>query len=255
MTFGMLDACGIELHQVSISALIVVLGMVVDNAIVIVDNYVELLDRKVPIDEAAERCATEMAVPVLTATLAIIAPLPRSCCSPVRWASSFAPFPLLWLSRSALPTLSPCSSPRFMARFFIRQGLKDHALKDTGQPRKLTPLDRMQRKYNQIIVWAMQRKRLVLVSSVVAFVLGVGILKLVPQLLFPLAERDQFVMDVWLPEGAKIEATDAAVRRIEAVLKQEPLVKDYASFLGESAPRFYYNVNPQAPAGNYAQSS
>jgi Cu/Ag efflux pump CusA len=73
MTFGMLNACGIELQQVSISALIVVLGMVVDNAIVIVDNYVGLLDRKVPIDEAAERCATEMAVPVLTATLAIIA--------------------------------------------------------------------------------------------------------------------------------------------------------------------------------------
>jgi multidrug efflux pump subunit AcrB/outer membrane protein TolC len=253
MTFGMLDACGIELHQVSISALIVVLGMVVDNAIVIVDNYVELLDRKVPIDEAAERCATEMAVPVLTATLAIIA--------------AFAP--LLLLSGAvgefirALPIavalalgtsyLVAMLLTPLMARFFIRQGLKDHALKDTGQPRKLTPLDRMQRKYNQIIVWAMQRKRLVLVSSVVAFVLGVGILKLVPQLLFPLAERDQFVMDVWLPEGAKIEATDAVVRRIEAVLKQEPLVKDYASFLGESAPRFYYNVNPQAPAGNYAQ--
>jgi outer membrane protein TolC len=76
---------------------------------------------------------------------------------------------------------------------------------------------------------------------------------LVPQLLFPLAERNQFVMDVWLPEGSKIEATDAAVRRIEAVLKQEPQVKMYTSFLGESAPRFYYNVNPQAPAANYAQ--
>ena len=76
---------------------------------------------------------------------------------------------------------------------------------------------------------------------------------MVPQLFFPLAERDQFVMDVWLPEGAKIEATDAAVRRIEAVLSKEKLVKVYASFLGESAPRFYYNVNPQAPAANYAQ--
>jgi outer membrane protein TolC len=60
-------------------------------------------------------------------------------------------------------------------------------------------------------------------------------------------------MDVWLPEGSKIEATDAAVRRIEAVLSREPLVKAYTSFLGESAPRFYYNVNPQAPAANYAQ--
>ena len=253
MTFGMLNVCGIELQQVSISALIVVLGMVVDNAIVIVDNYVELLDRRVPIDEAAERCATEMAVPVLTATLAIIA--------------AFAPLLLLTgaigeFIRSLPIAVAISLGTSFfvamlltplMARFFIPKGLKDHEQEDSGEPRKLTPLDHMQHYYNRAITWAMQNKRTVLLSSVLAFVAGVGILLLVPQLLFPLAERDQFVMDVWLPEGAKIEATDAAVRRIEGVLSHEPLVKEYTSFLGESAPRFYYNVNPQAPAGNYAQ--
>jgi multidrug efflux pump subunit AcrB len=252
MTFGMLNACGIELQQVSISALIVVLGMVVDNAIVIVDNYVGLLDRKVPIDEAAERCATEMAVPVLTATLAIIA--------------AFAPLALLTGAVGefirALPIAVAISlgtsffvamllTP-LMARFFIRQGLVDHAA-DSSEPRKLTPLDHMQKGYNRVITWAMLNKRLVLVSSVLAFVAGLVILRLVPQLFFPLAERDQFVMDVWLPEGAKIEATDAAVRHIEAVLSKEAQVRTYTSFLGESAPRFYYNVNPQAPAANYAQ--
>jgi multidrug efflux pump subunit AcrB/outer membrane protein TolC len=253
MTFGALNAYGIELQQVSISALIVVLGMVVDNAIVIVDNYVELLDRKVPIDEAAERCATEMAVPVLTATLAIIA----------------AFIPLLMLTgamgefiRSLPITVAISLTTSFivamlltplMARFFIRQGLVDHAQADSGTDRKLTPLDHMQRYYNKIITWAMQNKKLVLVSSVLAVAAGVGILLMVPQLLFPLAERNQFVMDVWLPEGTKIETTDATVRRIETVLRQEPLIKSYASFLGASAPRFYYNVNPQLPAANYAQ--
>ena len=253
MTFGALNAYGIELQQVSISALIVVLGMVVDNAIVIVDNYVELLDRKVPIDEAAERCATEMAVPVLTATLAIIA----------------AFIPLLMLTgamgefiRSLPITVAISLTTSFivamlltplMARFFIRQGLVDHAQADSGTERKLTPLDHMQRYYNIIITWAMRNKRTVLVSSVLAVAAGVGILLLVPQLLFPLAERNQFVMDVWLPEGTKIETTDATVRRIETVLRQEPLIKSYASFLGASAPRFYYNVNPQLPAANYAQ--
>jgi multidrug efflux pump subunit AcrB/outer membrane protein TolC len=253
MTFGMLDACGIELQQVSIAALIVVLGMVVDNAIVIVDNYVGLLDRKVPVDEAAERCATEMAVPVLTATLAIIA--------------AFAPLALLTGAVGefirALPIAVAISlgtsffvamllTP-MMARYFIRQGLVDHSLEESGEARKLTPLDHMQKGYNHVITWAMLNKKLVLVSSVLAFVAGIGILAIVPQLFFPLAERDQFVMDVWLPEGAKIEATDAAVRQIEAVLSKEKQVKMYASFLGESAPRFYYNVNPQAPAANYAQ--
>jgi multidrug efflux pump subunit AcrB/outer membrane protein TolC len=253
MTFAGLNVCGIELQQVSIAALIVVLGMVVDNAIVIVDNYVELLDRKVPIDEAAERCAHEMAVPVLTATLAIIAafaPLLMLSGAVGEFISSLPIAVAIALGTSFIVAmlLTP-----LMARFFIRQGLVDHEQDHSDEPRKLTPLDHMQRYYNKIITWAMQNKKLVLVSSVLAFVAGLGILRLVPQLFFPLAERDQFVMDVWLPEGSKIEATDAAVRRIEAVLSHEPLVKEYTSFLGESAPRFYYNVNPQAPAANYAQ--
>ena len=71
-TFGLLNAFGIELHQVSIAALIVVLGMVVDDAIVIADNYIELLDHGVDREEAAWRSATELAIPVLTATLTII---------------------------------------------------------------------------------------------------------------------------------------------------------------------------------------
>jgi multidrug efflux pump subunit AcrB/outer membrane protein TolC len=257
ITFSMLNACGVELQQVSIAALIVVLGMVVDDAIVIADNYVELLDRKVPVDDAAIRCATEMAVPVLTATLTIIA--------------AFAP--LLLLSGAvgefirALPiAVAIALSVSFLvamlltpltARFFIRQGLKDHGLPESETPqtkqRKPTPLDYMQKQYNWIITWAMLHKKIVLASAALAFVGGLGILRIVPQQFFPLAERDQFVMDIWLPEGSKIEATDAAVRDIEAVLRNEPLVSSYTSFLGSSAPRFYYNVNPQAPAANYAQ--
>jgi multidrug efflux pump subunit AcrB/outer membrane protein TolC len=253
MTFGILNACGIELQQTSISTLIVVLGIVVDNAIVIVDNYVGLLDRKVPVEEAAERCATEMAVPVLTATLAIIVafiPL-LMITGPVGEFIRSLPIAIaisLGTSFLVAMLLTP-----LMARFFIRQGLVDHEQADSGAERKLTPLDHMQRHYNTAITWAMRNKRTVLVSSVLAVVAGIGILSLAPQLFFPLAERNQFVMDVWLPEGAKIEATDATVRRIEAVLKQEPQVKMYTSFLGASAPRFYYNVNPQLPAANYAQ--
>ncbi|MGD0801942.1 MAG: efflux RND transporter permease subunit, partial [Terracidiphilus sp.] len=254
ITFALLNNFGVELQQVSIAALIVVLGMVVDDAIVIADNYVELLDRKVPIDEAAWRCATEMAVPVLTATLTIIA--------------SFAP--LLLLSGAvgefirALPiAVATALGSSFVvamlltpltARFFIRQGLKNHDEEnDAAAKRKHTPLDQMQHYYNIAITQAMRHKREVLIGGAITFVAGLGILKLVPQQFFPLAERNQFVMDVWLPEGAKIEATDAAVRRIEAELAREPLVSAYTSFLGVSAPRFYYNVNPQAPAANYAQ--
>jgi multidrug efflux pump subunit AcrB/outer membrane protein TolC len=251
VTLGVLNAAGIELHQVSIAALIVVLGMVVDDAIVIADNYVELLDHKMPVEDASWRCATEMAVPVLTATLTIIA--------------SF--LPLLLLSGSvgefirALPiSITIALSVSFVvamvltpltARFFIRQGLLDHSAEETE--RKLTPLDHMQRYYNKIITWSMSNRRTVLVAAGLVFVLGVCVLHFVRQQFFPLAEREQFVMDVWLPEGARIEATDATVRHIEDVLRQKSEVRTYTSFLGSSAPRFYYNVNPQPTAANYAQ--
>jgi len=251
ITFAALNAAGIELHQVSIAALIVVLGMVVDDAIVISDNYVELLDHQIPPQEASWKSATEMAIPVLTATTTIIA--------------SFVPLLLLTGTTGefirALPiTVAIALSVSFCiamlltpltAEFFIRKGLHDAS--QESKERKLTPLDHMQRIYNNIIIWAMSHRGTVLIAAALILVIGIGILSLVRQQFFPLAERDQFVMDVWLPEGSRIEATDAAIRNIEAVLRQKTEVRSYTSFLGASAPRFYYNVNPQPPAANYAQ--
>src|SRR5271165_3862248 len=250
-TFGLLNAFGIELHQVSIAALIVVLGMVVDDAIVIADNYIELLDQGLNREEAAWRSATELAVPVLTATLTIIC--------------SFLPF--LTLSGTtgefirALPlTVAIALSTSFivamlltpmLCHFFIRKGL--HNEENAGGKKRRSPLELMQSGYNRIIVVAMNWKPLAIAAGVCAVIGGVLVLQHIPQRFFPFAERDQFVIDVWLPEGWKVEATDAAVRRIEAELRSEKEVVNYTSLIGSSAPRFYYNVNPQLPDKNYAQ--
>ncbi len=250
-TFGVLNAFGIELHQVSIAALIVVLGMVVDDAIVIADNYIELLDHGVDREEAARRSATELAIPVLTATLTIIC--------------SFLPF--LTLSGTtgefirALPlTVAIALFTSFivamlltplLCRFFIRQGL--HNEETAGAKKRRSPLELMQWGYNRIIVVAMNWKPIAIAAGICAVVGGALVLQHIPQRFFPFAERDQFVVDVWLPEGWKVEATQAAVERIEAALQHEKEVVNYTSFLGSSAPRFYYNVNPQLPDKNYAQ--
>jgi multidrug efflux pump subunit AcrB/outer membrane protein TolC len=251
ITFAMLNAAGIELHQVSIAGLIVVLGMVVDDAIVIADNYVELLDHTVPIADACWRCASEMAVPVLAATLTIISSflpllLLTGACGEFIRALPIAVAVALSVSFVVAMMLTP-----LINGFFIKKGLHDPSAEQKDQ--KPTALDYMQRYYNGIIAWAMHHRKKVLIAAVIAFVAGIGILSLVRQQFFPLAERDQFVMDVWLPEGTRIEATDAAVRRIEAVLQKQPEVRSYTSFLGASFPRFYYNVNPVPPAANYAQ--
>jgi multidrug efflux pump subunit AcrB len=74
-----------------------------------------------------------------------------------------------------------------------------------------------------------------------------------PQRFFPPAEREQFVIDLWLPEGSKVEFTDSLLRKVEKELAGNPLVATYGTFVGASAPRFYYNVDPQQPATNYGQ--
>ena len=251
ITFAMLNAAGIELHQVSIAGLIVVLGMVVDDAIVIADNYVELLDHQVPIPEACWRCATEMAVPVLAATLTIISSflpllLLTGACGEFIRALPIAVAVALSVSFVVAMMLTP-----LINGFFIKKGLHD----PNADPKhkKPTALDYMQRYYNGIISWAIQHRKKVLIAAVVSFLAGIGILSLVRQQFFPLAERDQFVLDVWTPEGSRIEATDATVRRIEAVLSKEKEVRSYTSFMGSSFPRFYYNVNPVPTAPNFAQ--
>jgi outer membrane protein TolC len=75
----------------------------------------------------------------------------------------------------------------------------------------------------------------------------------VPQQFFPTAERNQFVIDVWMGQGTRIEATDAVMRRIERYVAGRKEIQHFASFLGQSAPRFYYNVNPQQPDAAYGQ--
>lgn len=253
MTFSTLPLFGVEIQQVSIAALIIVLGMVVDNAIVIVDNYIELLDHGVPLDEAAERAASEMAIPVLTATLAIIAAFAPLLSLNGALGEFIRALPItVALSLSISYMVAMFLTP-MMSKALIRTGLKSSGHEGSETPAKPSILDYMQRDYNRIIGKAMRHKKTVLVSTVITFVASVGLMTIVPQHLFPTAERNQFVIDVWLPEGTKIESTDETVRQIEAVLAREPLIKNYTSFIGASFPRFYYNVNPQIPAPNYAQ--
>jgi multidrug efflux pump subunit AcrB/outer membrane protein TolC len=261
-TFAALDAVGVELHQVSIAALIVVLGMVVDDAIVIADNYVELLDHGLPRFEAAWRSASDLAAPVLAATLTIIA--------------SF--LPLAWLSGTtgefirALPITVAVSllcsfvvamvlTP-MLAFYFIKTGLRPHGTPapEHGTPRTwlarvrgFKPLDAMEQAYDWAIRLAMPRKALTLAMGAGAFVAGLVLLNFVGDRFFPSAERDQFVVDVWLPEGARIGATDAAVRRIEEVLDSTPHVSNYAAIIGAGAPRFYYAISPELSTPSYAQ--
>ena len=260
VTFAVMHALGIELHQVSLAALILVLGMVVDDAIVIADNYVELLDEGIDRWTAAWRSANDLVVPVLAATVTIIA--------------SFMPMILLRGTTGefifALPiTVAVALASSFFVAMvltpllcytFIKKGLHQKTGPVTTEKvqikkkQKKSLLDVMQSGYNVLLDWCVKHPRLTILSSLLPIVLaGLLFSKGVRQQFFPAAERSQFVVELWMPTGTKLEKTNEAILRIEALIKKDKRVVSYATFTGTASPRFYYNFSPEFPTNNYAQ--
>ncbi len=252
-TLGVMDFFGIALHQVSIAGLIMVLGIVVDDAIVIADNYVELLDHKVPKAEAAWRCASDVLVPVLTATITIIASFLPLLILTGSVGEFIMALPLTVAIALAVSFIVAVFLTPLLCRFFIKKGLHDHNAAEHHDTEKKSLLDRLQEQYGILIRIFMNKKWLAFTLGGCALAFGVMLFALVPQQFFPSAERNQFVIDVWMPQGTRIEATDAVMQRIEKSLGASKGVEHYASFVGQSAPRFYYNVNPQQPDSAYGQ--
>lgn len=256
LTFAILNALGIELHQVSLAGLILVLGMVVDDAIVIADNYVELLDEGTDRWTAAWRSASDLLIPVLAATVTIIA--------------SFMPMILIKGSTGEFIFTLPitvavaliCSY--FVALFltpllcytFIKKGLHPHSEPAEGQHQKKekkSVLTYMQDGYDAALAWCVNHPKLTIFTSIIFVLLTGVVFKFgVRELFFPAAERNQFVIELWMPTGTKLEKTNAAILKAEQLVKGDKRVLSYATFSGTSAPRFYYNFSPEVPTGNYA---
>jgi multidrug efflux pump subunit AcrB/outer membrane protein TolC len=252
-TLAVMNAMGIALHQVSIAGLIVVLGIVVDNAIVVIDNYVELLDRKVPKPEAAWRSASDVFVPVLVATITIIASFLPLLIITGSVGEFVEALPITVAVALAVSFIVAAFITPLLCGFFIKKGLHDHDAAEGGGKEKKGLLDLLQDKYGILIKIFMKRKLLAFTLGGGAVVVGIMLFVFVPQQFFPSAERNQFVIDVWMPQGSRIEATDAVMKRIEKQLVVTKGVAHFATFVGQSAPRFYYNVNPQQPDGAYGQ--
>ena len=252
MTFAILRMLGIELQQVSLAALIVVLGMVVDDAIVIADNYVELLDEGVPNEEAAWRSASDLAIPVLAATVTIAAAFLPLAFLPGQMGEFMFSLPLTVAIALANSYIVAMILTPLLCRAFIKKGL--HTAHDPAKAaKKRGALELMQAGYDRAIAYAMAHKRQTMVFGVVAVLAGLGLGALVPQLFFPPAERDEFAINVWMPEGTRLGATNKAVLEIEKVLKADTSIVSYASFVGQGGPRFFFSFEPALPRPNVAQ--
>jgi multidrug efflux pump subunit AcrB/outer membrane protein TolC len=249
ITLGVLNMLRVKLETVSLAGLIVVLGMVVDNAIVVIDDHVEKLDHGMTPWKAAWKSASELVVPIFTATLAIIMAYTPMAYLLTGQAGEFVTnLPITIAAALAVSLLVAALLVPVMNNRLIRQGIRSHGAQD-----KKSLLDRLQGWFDFALERAF-RHPWVTVGAGLASIVGSGLLAAsLPQQLFPKAERNQFAVEVYLPSGRSLEQTDAVVKRIESQLKGDKRVVGYTSFVGTSSPRFHTLYAPNMPARNYAQ--
>lgn len=252
ITLGIMQLVGIQLHIVSLAGLIVVLGMVVDNAIVVIDNHLEKLEQyKTPWD-AAWQAATELIIPVLSATAAIIVSFfPMMLFLTGMGGDFIGTFPLtigiaLVVSMIVAVLLVP-----FMCYVFIKKGL--HKPAEDNVVVKKSVLDRVQSGYDTMLEWTFKNSKITIGLGILSVLLGVLLFSTVEQKLFPAMERSQFPVEVYLPEGASLNRTEAVIDSLERMLLKDPRVTNVASFIGTGSPRFNDLYAPHMAAKNYGQ--
>lgn len=247
MTLGVLNAMGIQLQTVSLAGLIVVLGMVVDNAIVVIDDHVERLDQGADPWTAAWKSAKALTVPVLTATVAIIlayVPMPLFLTGT---ASDFlGSLPVTIAVALVISMLVAVLLVPVMNSAFIRRGIH-------RQDGKRSMLDRVQTVFDRWLERAFRHPWLTLALGGAAVVLALLLAGRIPQQSFPKVDRNQFAVEVYLPNGHSLKQTDAVIRRLEADLLADKRVVNVTSFIGQSSPRFHTLYAPHMPERNFGQ--
>ena len=252
ISLGLFYAFGIELNTVTLAALIVTLGMIVDNSIVIIDSYVDLLGEGKSRWEASIESASHFFRSILSATLAIsvtffpflltLKGVMRDFVLSFPWSISIVLFVSLLVAMLLVP---------FLQFVFIREPMKVKYKKDGSKAFNF--LDFIQKFYDKLISWCFKHYRLTVTMGIVSVVLGVVIMKYLPVRLMPAADRDQFAVEIYMPSGSSLEKTTALADKVEQRLRKDSRILSVASFKGMSSPRFHTAYAPQIPGDNYAQ--
>ena len=244
ITFVAMDAWNIDLQRISLGALVIALGLLVDDAMIAVEMMIRKLEEGWDKFRAATFAYTSTAFPMLTGTLVSIAGF-----MPVGFAKSGAGeycFTLFVVVGIALVTswiVAVVFTPYIGAAI-----LKEKATEAShGETRWM-------RRFRELLLRALRHRRLVLIGTAGAFVLSVLLFGFVQQQFFPASDRPELLVDLKLSQSASIEATQAQVERFEKVLADDPDVVTHTFYVGAGAVRFYLPLNVQLENANFAQA-
>lgn len=255
ISLGLFYAFGIELNTVTLACLIVSLGMIVDNSVVIIDDYVELISEGMDHYTATLRSGTEFFKAIFSATLAIsvtffpflitVKGMFRDFLTDFPWGMTIILFISLILAELLVPFLQYklIKKPIYkLQREAIASGKK-----------KFSFFVSMQNGYNKVIDWCFAWPKTTIALGFICIAGGAYLFISRPLQLMPIAERNQFAVEIFLPAGTSVERTTEVADSLEHILSKDPRVVSIASFHGCSSPRFQATYAPQVGGPDFAQ--
>lgn len=237
---------GIDLHKVSLGALIISLGLLVDDAIIAVEQMSVQLERGHSRFDAACHAFRATAKPMLTGTLITCAgfiPVSFSKGMAAEFCSSL--FPVIGMALVISWIISVMIAPLF--GYYL---IKPAAKADEGEMYQ----SRFYLAFRGLLNWFLEHRKIVLVTTAGLFALSIAMLGTIKQEFFPPSIRPEIIIDMELPEGSSLKASGQAASRFAQFLDENSEeIENYTYYVGEGAPRFVLTVDPKLPTDNLSQ--
>jgi len=251
ITFFLMKILGIDLQRISLGALVIALGLLVDDAIIAVEMMVVKMEQGWDRFKAATFAYTSTAFPMLTGTL-----ITAAAFTPVGFSKSAASeytisiFQVVTIALLVSWLVAVVFTPYIGYKLLDAKKLIAQAQKH-GEDIYDTPF---YRRFRALVTWCLRNRWKVILATVLIFVLSIAVFgKFVQKQFFPGASRLELMIDVWLPQGASLKANEAEVKRIEKLLNGDPAIDHYADYIGNGAPRFFLSLDQQLFADNFSQ--
>jgi multidrug efflux pump len=252
IVFIVMYAAGLDLHRITLGALIIALGLLVDDAIIAIEMMVVKMEQGFDRARAATFAWTSTAFPMLTGTLVTAAGfLPVGFASSstgeyaggIFWVVGLALIASWFVAVLFTPYLGVKLLPDFAKRAAGNAHSSPEAIYDT----------RIYRALRGVIELCLAWRKTVVALTVLVFFGAVGAFGLVQQQFFPTSTRTELFFEMRLPEGTAIGVTDATAKKAEHMLAGDPDIVSFTSYIGSGAPRFWLGLNPVLPNPNFAQ--
>ena len=245
VTFLCMSWAGIQLQKISLGALVLALGLLVDDAMIAVEMMARKIEEGYDKLTAASFAYSSTAFPMLTGTLITVAGF-----LPVGFAKSQAgeyTFSIFAVVGMALVV-------SWVASVYVTPWLGVMLLKEKPPGRGHDLFDTpFYRRLRATVDLCVRRRWMVIGLTLLVFIGGLASFRFIPQQFFPQSTRNELMVDLWLPEGSSFEATDQVARRFEQKLAEDAGVEDYVAYLGWGAPRFYLPLDQKLAHTNFAQ--